>query len=78
MLPGNLKALELWNRIQTQWRTGYDGPTGLDYNALYRVARTIGTRIDRAMLDKIQALEFDLLNELAERRQREAERNRQN
>lgn len=70
-MAANAPALELWCHVGTQWRTGFCGPTGLDYNALYRVARTMGTRLDKALLKKIQTLESDFLQEMEERRKQE-------
>lgn len=32
--PDNLPALDLFVALQTQWRTGFNGPTGLDYAAV--------------------------------------------
>lgn len=54
--------------MQTQWRMGFGGATGLDYQALDTVARVQGIRLDRLMLEKIQALEGAQLNRWAEQR----------
>lgn len=32
--PENLPAWEFFHRCQTQWRYGFEGPTGLDYCAV--------------------------------------------
>jgi hypothetical protein len=29
--PEHVPAVELWFAVQTQWRHGFSGPTGLDY-----------------------------------------------
>lgn len=34
--PDNLVAVNVLIAIGTQWRTGMSGPTGLDYNVLYK------------------------------------------
>lgn len=34
--PENWAAFSLFASLQTQWRTGMGGPTGLDYNVLFR------------------------------------------
>lgn len=41
--PENLRALNLFTSLATQWRTGMSGPTGLDYNVLFH-------RMDRLAL----------------------------
>ena len=35
MRPENYEVFSLFAILQTQWRTGSTGPTGLDYNTLY-------------------------------------------
>jgi len=40
--------------MQTQWRPQV---TGLDYNVLWKIADVLGIQINRAILDKIKALE---------------------
>lgn len=34
--PENYDAFRLFSTLQTQWRTGMNGPTGLDYNVLFQ------------------------------------------
>ena len=53
--PDNLAAFEIFNFMGTQWRVGMGGPTGLDYNVMYR-------KMDRLSLppDDYDALERDL------------------
>ena len=33
--PDNVRAWSCWQGVQTQWRVGMSGPTGLDYAAVY-------------------------------------------
>jgi len=40
--PENLRAYELFCAMDTQWRIGMAGPTGLDYAALPMALRMIG------------------------------------
>lgn len=40
--PDNLAAVNVFIAMDTQWRTGYSGATGLDYNALPAVLRLTG------------------------------------
>lgn len=35
MWPENERAFALFTTINTQWRIGMGGPTGLDYNVLF-------------------------------------------
>lgn len=59
--------------MQTQWRTGFGGATGLDYLAVGLVAKTLGVRMHRLTLEKIQALEASQLHRWAEQRGRKSE-----
>lgn len=34
LLPENVPVLALWGAVQTQWRHGMAGPTGLDYQGV--------------------------------------------
>lgn len=34
LLPECVPALNLWLAVQTQWREGFSGPTGLDYSGV--------------------------------------------
>lgn len=53
--PENLRAFDLFVALGTQWRVGMSGPTGLDYNVLYR-------KMDRLGLtpEEYDALEQDI------------------
>lgn len=33
--PENEKSISLFSSVSTQWRMGFSGPTGLDYNVLF-------------------------------------------
>lgn len=35
--PENKAAFDLFVSLQTQWRHGFSGPTGLDYSPLFRL-----------------------------------------
>jgi len=62
----NVDAANLWQATNGQWRMGMCSPIGLDYNAVYTVAeKTLGIRIDTAMLQKIQALEAATLEQIS-------------
>jgi hypothetical protein len=53
--PENQRAYFLFAQVQTQWRVGAMGPTGLDYNTLFR-------KMDRMRLepDEYDELEADI------------------
>jgi len=46
---------------RTQLRVSFGGAVGLDYNAVWLVARTMGTEIDEWTLLMLRALEGDML-----------------
>lgn len=61
-MQANVEAAELWRAVATQWRyAGMGFPAGLDYTAMYQVARTLEIEIDTAMLNKIRALECEYI-----------------
>ncbi|MBU1040143.1 MAG: DUF1799 domain-containing protein [Proteobacteria bacterium] len=76
LAQGNKPAWKLWTSCSTQWRVGMGGAVGLDYLAVEMVAKTLGIRMDRPMLEKLQALEHAQLDRWAETAQRERERAR--
>lgn len=53
--PENFRAYRLFCDLQTQWRVGMSGPSGLDYNVMYRM-------IDRMKLspEVAEELEYDV------------------
>lgn len=60
--PENWDALELFLRLQTQWKTGaMGGIFGLDYAGLEAVMRMLGIEQKEEMFAKIQVMEFAAL-----------------
>lgn len=57
----NVDVWELWNACETQWRSGVNGIIGLDYPAVFQVAERMEIDIDRMALQKIKALETNML-----------------
>jgi len=53
--PENVAVYRLFCDLQTQWRVGMAGPTGLDYNTLFH-------KLDRMRLsdDEYQTMEADI------------------
>jgi len=67
--PENLQAFTLFGQMQTQWRCGMGGATGLDYVALFH-------KMDRMRLgpdeyedleDDIRVMEHEALRTMSER-----------
>lgn len=58
--PDNLLAVNAFIAMSTQWRVGMNGPTGLDYNALPLVLRSVGVK------KKAQPEVFELVRVLEE------------
>ena len=48
---------------QTQWRVGFSGATGLDYNAMFSVAGALGIKVDARILRGISVLENTALSQ---------------
>ena len=62
--PENMPAIRLFTTLQTQWRVGMSGPTGLDYNVLFARMRQLKlTGQDREwMFDDIRTIESEALS----------------
>lgn len=60
--PENYEAFLLFMDMQTQWRTGMSGPTGLDYNTLFTLMTLKNLSID--LLDDIRIMESAALTEI--------------
>lgn len=71
--PDNVDAWRAWQSIQTQWRHGMSGPTGLDYAGVRACLDELGFAGDerRDAWAGIQACERTTLDVMAERRERE-------
>lgn len=69
--PCNVAVFNLWQRLQTQWRVGADGPTGLDYTAVIAYLQDVA-RVRRKDFDEVfahvQAMENATLLEWQEQR----------
>ncbi|WP_367400913.1 DUF1799 domain-containing protein [Bilophila wadsworthia] len=61
----------LWLDVQGQWRTGWNGPTGMDWQGVRTVAKWIGLSLTSNDFYRLSALERDTLQELAERKRDE-------
>jgi len=70
--PDNVLAWQCWQGVQTQWRVGMAGATGLDYAGVraYLDEQDLGTD-RREVFAGIQACEHATLAAWAEQRERE-------
>lgn len=62
----NWPAIQFFTRISTQWRTGMNGPTGLDYNVVFHELDRQGTAGDAydEMMAAIRVIESTALEEI--------------
>lgn len=71
--PDNVDAWQVWCAVQTQWRTGVGGATGLDYAAVaaYLTECALHGEPRRQIFDGIRAAESAFLDALSQRRERQ-------
>lgn len=63
----NWPVLELFLRVQTQWRTGMSGPVGLDYMAVAWVLKLTAEEANhRTLLEDLQIMESAVLAFIAQ------------
>ena len=65
--PENWPTVEMFLRVQTQWRTSMGGVLGLDYVALAWVFRLYAVEDERSMLEDLQVMEAAAMAVLSER-----------
>jgi hypothetical protein len=53
----NWAVVEMFLRLQTQWRTSMSGVLGLDYVAVEWMLRLYGVEDQRSMLENLQVME---------------------
>lgn len=70
--PEHQAVFWLFIELRTQWRTGVEGPTGLDYAAVHAFLRLTGRRLSPARFEELRVMERGALIEVA--RQRAARR----
>lgn len=63
LLPSNVEAVNWFMKMQTQWRTGFNGIVGLDYGVFLSWARDEGVkRKDRVwLLEDLRLLECEYI-----------------
>ncbi|MEN9923914.1 MAG: hypothetical protein RL268_40 [Pseudomonadota bacterium] len=70
--PENERAWRLWLEVQTQWRVGFDGKTGLDYAGVQACMelRRIPRRVRSGLFRLLHAMELAALGVWREARER--------
>lgn len=68
--PDNVPAVETFIAMQTQWRVGMAGATGLDYTALPAVLSLVGVPADEHpdTFDCLRVMEAQAMTEMEKRR----------
>ncbi|UGA37804.1 DUF1799 domain-containing protein [Chromobacterium haemolyticum] len=66
--PDNWQAVILFTRLRTQWRVGFGGAVGLDYNVLYRMMDRLQLKQEEVELmeSDIQVMEAESLEAMRE------------
>lgn len=64
--PDHVQAYQLFRGLETQWRVGMNGATGLDYNVLYRDLDRLGLTPERfdELRCEVQVIERAALEEM--------------
>lgn len=60
-MNGNEEVFNLLTLCSTQWRAGFSGAYGLDYNVVIELARALEVEIDQTFLEKVRAFEHEVL-----------------
>jgi len=70
VFPDNWDSFLTFDGMSTQWRTGAVGATGLDYNVIPLVAKSIGVRKKDlgSILQDIRVMESEALKVMIEER----------
>jgi hypothetical protein len=63
----NWEAVEMFLRLQTQWRVGMSGPVGLDYVAAEWLFRLYAIAEPASLLEDLQVMEAAALTAMAKR-----------
>lgn len=70
LLPECVPVFALWQELQTQWRIGFAGPTGMDYSAVEAYMRMSHNplRRDSTTIGYLRTMERAALKVFAEKR----------
>ena len=50
--------------VETQWRMGFNGPSGLDYASIKVVAESLGIEFDELLVKKLRVVEGKFLEKI--------------
>lgn len=67
MWEENWQSVEMFLRLQTQWRVGMKGPIGLDYGAAKWLFRLYAVAEPVSLLEDLQVMEAAVLASVAKR-----------
>ncbi len=65
--PEAWPAVDLFLKVQTQWRGGASGIIGLDYGAVRWVMQLYGAEDDRELLEDLQVIEARVIEKVNDR-----------
>lgn len=68
--PENWPAWEAFLAVQTQWASGFNGFTGLDYSRVRAGLRAAGIRVTKDLWQKLQYIELCVLDEQSKSRRK--------
>jgi len=63
----NVVVFNLFTRCLTQFRSGFSGPTGLDYSGVMQVMKMTGIEPTEQLFNDLQTLEYAYLEALKDR-----------
>ena len=66
--PEAWPAVDLFLKVQTQWRGGASGIIGLDYGAVRWVMQLYGSADDRELLEDLQVIEARVIERVNDRK----------
>lgn len=75
--PENLPTWHLWLDVQTQWRSAFDGPTGLDYTGVRTFMEMRRVRRPRQQFELLVVMERAALTAWAEQRENDKAKQQQ-
>jgi hypothetical protein len=65
--PEAWPAVDMFLKVQTQWRGGASGIIGLDYGAVRWVMQLYGSEDDRELLEDLQVIEARVIERVNDR-----------
>ncbi|MGD8327378.1 MAG: DUF1799 domain-containing protein, partial [Sphingomonadales bacterium] len=68
--PDEHNPVTLFFALSTQWREGFNGPSGLDYTAVRPTAEMLGLEVDRTLFIDLRTMEAEALKAWRDRKRR--------